>query len=143
MSRSSERKTLSAIGSPAQTRSSRATMRALPVARAGMVAKTVASPAPMSSSSAVCTSRCTYSESQFIRKSSRVTIDRSVRGFQLLDSFAGLGQFNSPVFQCGLQSQDNFLWCAAAESFVAELPFFRGDVFCQAFRFFFQAYQFR
>src|SRR5205814_4931016 len=121
----------------AHTRSSRVKTRAFPIAFAGMVAKTVASPAPTSSSSAVCTSRCTYSESQFMDMP-RHTLARFSRAIQLGKAFGRLGKLDSLFGQGRFQSLNDFLGGAAAERFVGELPFLGSDVLRQPFVLFLQ-----
>src|SRR5205085_11355042 len=107
-------------------------MRALPFARGGIVASTVASPAPISSSSAVATSRCTYSESQFtiVRVS---TSQKSISGLQFFRSFVHLFQLDSPFFQRRLQPVNYFFRRPAAKRFISQLPFLRSNILHQPF----------
>src|SRR5262249_54216753 len=133
-----EEKPLPAIGKPAQISSSRATMRAIPVALGGMVARTVASPAPTSSWSAVCTSRCTYSESQFMRLP-RETLARFSGAIQLRKAFRRFAELNSLFSQSGLEPLNNFLRGSVAERVIRELALLGSDVLRQPVVLLFQA----
>src|ERR1700740_2897943 len=114
-----------------------------------MVARTVASPAPISSSSAVCTRRCTYSESQFTISTSAPPRPRlrsawnSLPRFQFSYSFDHLLQLNSSHCQRRFQPLNNFLGRPAATYLVSGFPFLRRDILCQPVLLLLQPHQFR